>query len=240
MESLGAALVPPEQHMIHHAGIERPLLAQPRRIIFVAHHRFEHVELGMGTLDRLLVRRRLFHQVDLPGPGFADNVAGQQLRDHHAAATAVETGDRDARKDRPHARQHLVVAPFRLGGIAEHPRRPVGRHHALVRSPGVEQRAIAQFHHLGQRILVQDRQMVEIEIAVIGDLPVRAPQAAAGKQVPVLEVEQVEQAVIARQERIDVDRRVRIDTAEDQAGALGDRQRGQSVAGFVDRAEITR
>ena len=52
---------------------------------------------------------------------------------------------------------------------------------------------------------MQHRQVVEIEIAVVGDLPVRPGQDAAGEEVPVLEAEMAEQLVIARQEGVDVE-----------------------------------
>ena len=175
-------------------------------------------------------------QEDLGGDGFANGGARQQLRDHHRPQASVEIGDGDMRKDRPDAVQHVLGRPIGLSDAVEIEQVGAGRLNALVRAPGIVKRLVE--HLFAEGVLVQHRQVIKIQIAVVGDLPVRAWDDLTGMEVPVLKAIVRQQLVIAAEESIEAQRAVRVYDHPDQAGPLGHRQRGQAVAGLVDLAEV--
>ena len=80
--------------------------------------------------------------------------------------------------------------------------------------------------------------MVVVEVAVVGDLPVRAGQLPLRDEVPVAEAEEVEHLVVTAEVVVDVHGHARCDDREDQTGSLRHRQRRQTHAAHVDVAEV--
>ena len=189
----------------------------------------------------------VFHDVVLGGEACPHGGAGEQLADHRPALpAAVETGDRDVREDRPYAlhqhflRQFVIAHRFQidlLAVIALHLDREFRRgRQALVRAIGEVVGAVVEIRT--ERVLVQHRQVIEIEIAVIGRLPVRPFQRALRKQRPTFELECLEQVVEAAQVIGDIELGMGIERDPDQSGVLIDRELGQAMLALVDASEI--
>ena len=73
-------------------------------------------------------------------------------------------------EDRPHAHRQLLGGPVVLVVLGEGFGAMVRRADSLVRAPCVVDRLVRVVGT--ERVLVQDRQVVEVEVAVVGDLPV--------------------------------------------------------------------
>ena len=106
----------------------------------------------------------------------------------------------------------------------------------LMGAPGVVQRLV---EHVGaERVPVQDRQVVEVHVAVVGDLPVGAVDNPAFEEVPVGEIEVLQDVVVAGKEVVYVQVGVRIEMHPDEPRPLRGWQFDQAVAGPVHGAKV--
>ena len=82
--------------------------------------------------------------------------------------------------------------------------------------------------------------MVEIEVAVVGGLPVGTGQRALAEERPAVELEGFQQLVVAAEVIADRKLRFGIERHPDQPGAFVDREALEAMRGLVDRAKILR
>ena len=108
----------------------------------------------------------------------------------------------------------------------------------LVRAERKVVRAVIEI--CAERVFVQHRQVVEIEIAVIGRLPVRPRQGALREQGPAIEFKRLQQIIIAVQIIGNIELGIGIECCPDQTGAFVNWEAGEAEFRLVDRAEILR
>ena len=80
--------------------------------------------------------------------------------------------------------------------------------------------------------------MIEVAVAVVGDLPVGPIKVLAPNDVGVIEGEVVEDGVVTGQEGVDIDGGAGLERDPDHARALGRGELGEAEAGLVELAEI--
>ena len=80
--------------------------------------------------------------------------------------------------------------------------------------------------------------MIEVAVAIVGDLPVGTVEVLATDDVGVVEGEVVEDGVVAGEEGVDVDVGAGLERDPDHAGTLGGGKLGEAEAGLVDFAEV--
>ena len=201
-------------------------------VVLVADDHAHELHVLVQLLPVLFLGRLEAEEV-LDGEGRVRRRAGEHLRDHVAGAGAA--GDGHVGEDGPHARRHVVVAPLRFGRVGQL-FVALGRHHAHVRPPGV---VVGLEGAVGaEAVPVQDGHVVEVAIAVVGDLPVGAVEVLAAHHPGVVEGEVVEERVVAREEGVDVHAGAGPERDPDHARALGGGQRREAVAGAVEFAEV--
>ena len=91
------------------------------------------------------------------------------------------------RKNGPHTKDQLLCRPFRNRHTFKWAYLAlIGRQQTLVRTPRFEQRLWRQ---IGTKsVLMQNRQMVEVEVTVVTHLPVRSIDTLLTRVVAVLKV----------------------------------------------------
>ena len=89
-----------------------------------------------------------------------------------------------------------------------------------------------------ERLPVQDRQVIEVEIAVVGHLPVRTVDGLAAHVGTARELVMGQHLAVAAEVGVDVEGRPRRQGAEDNAGSLGDGQRREAMTVGVEVAEF--
>ena len=235
MEALARSLVATEQELGLRAGLHGALDAVARVVVLVAHHAQQEIHLLVDERELLGIGFERGEEV-LRGDRRVGRVAGEQLRHHVEAAAGVEPGDRHVREDRPDATVDLGDRPLVGGhiGEAEHPF--VGLGVALVRAPCVVHGLVVVLRPEG--VLVQDGQVVEVEVAVVGHLPVRPVSTLTAHHRAVDQAEVLEHLVVATQVCVDVEVHAGGDAAEHDARPFRHRQWGESEAAHVDVAEV--
>ena len=108
--------------------------------------------------------------------------------------------------------------------------------HPLVRPEHVVDGLVARIGPEG--VLVEDGEVVVVEVAVIGQLPVGPLDLAARGQVPVSEVEVRQHLVVAGEEPVEMELGAGGEPHEDHSGALAGRKRCQAEILRVDRTEL--
>ena len=78
----------------------------------------------------------------------------------------------------------------------------------------------------------------EVEVAVVGHLPIRTFYALASDKMTRVQTEMVQHGVVAVEERIDIDALTRGDAAEDDSSPLEHGKLGEPMARHVDFAEV--
>src|SRR5210317_211474 len=201
MERLAALFVATKHYELATASAQCVLLLQPRGIILVLHNTLEKFEL-LGRRLLLLGRQLPVNQEILYREGLSRLLSREQLRDHHRLVALFlhriktsKAGDTDVRKDCPDTGQQCLWRPFVFISVTDDTSNSIWRAHSLVWPPLV-------VYCLGgsvgaKAVSVQNRDVIKVEVAVVGNFPVRPPEHPIIEKVPILKTELRQHFVIA-------------------------------------------
>ena len=217
MEPLTGSLVASEDELGFHTGLRCLLDTVAGVVILIAHDMEQELHLRRDSHAIVVGRIECCEEV-LRGDRRVRVRPRKQLRDHEQASAGLDTSDRNMREDRPDTRRHLRHRPVILRHVRQRSEALIGLGVSLMRSPRVVDGLVVVRRTEG--VLVKNREMVEVEVAVVGDLPIRTLNALLSHEMARLEPEMVQHAVVAMEEEIDVDAFVGGHTTENDAGAL--------------------
>jgi hypothetical protein len=238
MKMLPTALVSSKQDMGTSTCREPLLHAGAGHVVFLFYH-LDHEIHEIAQRFRIDRIGRIEREKVLDGDRFERRGAGEHLREHVGTRPlqipASSTCDGDVGENSPDAGGQVLHPPILDGRIRE-------RLHVLRRSdphmrpPIIEVGLIRQVGPKGRTM--QNRNVIEIPIAVVCDLPVRSLQNLTTRHMRFGKTQRFKHVAIARQEYIDVELRSGIKRDPDDARAFCRGQRCQPIISLLNWPEI--